>query len=67
MSALHSDSSSCSNPFDFIAPPDDTRYLDHDTARLYSPSDNRLSSFPLLEICLNQFNFFIETSITYTI
>ncbi|GFZ09381.1 hypothetical protein Acr_20g0011890 [Actinidia rufa] len=55
MSALHS----TSQP-PLIAAPDDTKYLDHEIALLYSPSESRLSSLPLLEICLNQWNLFMN-------
>ena len=34
--------------FSLISAPDDTKYLDHETARLYSPRESFLSDFPII-------------------
>ena len=49
ISALHSPS-----PSPLISAPDDTKYLDQETALLYSPRESLLPDLPLWEICLNQ-------------
>ncbi|GFZ21288.1 microtubule-associated proteins 70-2 [Actinidia rufa] len=55
MSALHS-----SSPPPLIAIPNNAKYLDYKIALFYLPSESRLSSLPLLEICLNQWNLFMN-------
>jgi len=42
-----------------MAAPEEIKYLDHDTARLYSPSESLLPDLTLLEISLNQYKFFM--------